>query len=99
MANGKKDPPKSLGKAVVKSFIDPLGISEKIDKVDPVGSIYEMGKKFYNPITNLFKKDEDAKSAIEGGVKKVAENNSNKRAQGVYNKFIDPNNTLIKKKN
>ena len=96
MANGKKDPPKSLGKAVVKSIFDPLNLSEKIDKVDPVGSIYEMGKKFYAPITNLFEKKADAKQSSKGGVKKAAENNSNKRAQGVYSKFIDPDSPLIK---
>jgi len=85
MANGKKDPPKSLGKAVVKSIFDPLNLSEKIDKVDPVGSIYEMGKKFYSPITNLFGKE-----------KKAPENNSNNRAKSVYSKFIDPDSPLIK---
>ena len=84
MANGKKDPPKSIGKAVVKTLFDPFGVSKSIDKIKPVENIYEMGKKFYAPIINLFGKQEDAKQATKGGVTKNAPKPSPKQSSTVY---------------
>ena len=45
MANGKKDPPKSIGKAIVNTLLDPFEVSKSIDKINPVENIYEMIKK------------------------------------------------------
>tara|TARA_R100000908_G_scaffold15391_1_gene5718 strand:+ start:2409 stop:2840 length:432 start_codon:yes stop_codon:yes gene_type:complete len=84
MANGKKDPPKSIGKAIVNTLLDPFEVSKSIDKINPVENIYEMGKKFYAPITNLFGKEEDAKQATKGGITKSAPKPSPKSSSTVY---------------
>ena len=75
MANGKKDPPKSIATQVVKTLFDPFGVSEQV---------YKMGKKFYSPITNLFGKEEDAKQATKDGITKNAPKPSPKSSSTIY---------------
>ena len=73
MANGKK-PIKGIQigpdvKKVAKLFVDPFGVGEQV---------YEMGKKFYSPVTSLFQKynKPTASSAIKAAAKGAIEKSS-----------------------